>query len=832
MSYFIPKHLIRRGLGLLVTAAAVGCSSGDGGTEPGAIALAILPTSATINQGGSQAVAATLTRSGGFNGTVNLTVTGQPTGVTGVVSNVVTTGTTTTATVTINVDAATAVGDYPLVVHGTGTGVTEATAAFALTVAAAPAFTLTLNPTTLSIAQGASTPTTTVTLVRTNFTGNVALSVENLPTGVTASFAPASPISGNTSVLTLTVAGNAPTGTFTNLLVRAAAAPLTDRTAPLSLTITAAAPSFALSLTLATLSIAQGASTPTTTVNIARTNFTGDVTLSVLNLPTGVTASFAPPNPQTGTSSVLTLTVAAGAPTGTFTNLSVQGVGSTGTVSTPLTLTIAAGIPAGNFTLTTTPLATVGVTQGLSANVTVNINRTGGNTSDVALTFTGTLPTGMTLAFVPTSTTGNSSVLTITTTVATPVGSYPIVIHGNTTGLGEQLVNLNIVVTAPTGSGNVSLSFAACAVADRAVWVAYQDGSGAWVRVVGVNDLYQFNITQSKGGIAYVVTGTGTSEISVLYFSQAEMTAATLNFCGAAASGKTVNATVANLPGGAQGRVSFGGGFGLALANGPVQLTNVLDGLQDVVGYAGPLLAPTGSDRVFLARGLNPPNGGSIGTVDFTGTGSSLAAAASITLAGGVGGAETYSQSMSYLTGAACVPGVLYSIGGFVGSPFTAYGVGAASQVATDFHSLTVTAINGTSSFRLVTQNNHTLAARTLTLPSVIGTVTASDAGGPYKRLMLVTTLPADLNSSAVAGYTDATVTGKSGFIIATAAWLGGLNVSLTLPDFSALAGWSNAWAPATGDSLDWSFSGSTVHLVAPCDENARFASSTKLGTL
>jgi hypothetical protein len=135
MRHIIPKHLMRRSLALLATAAAVGCSSGgDGSTEPGAIALAILPTSADMVKGGSADVAATLTRSGGFTGTVNLTVTGATAGVTGVVSNVVTTGTSTTATVTINVDAPTVSGIYNLVVHGTGTGVAEATAPFVLTI--------------------------------------------------------------------------------------------------------------------------------------------------------------------------------------------------------------------------------------------------------------------------------------------------------------------------------------------------------------------------------------------------------------------------------------------------------------------------------------------------------------------------------------------------------------------------------------------------------------------------------------------------------------------------------------------------------------------------
>lgn len=134
MRDIVPKHLIRRGLALLGTAAAIGCSSGVTDTEPSGIALVILPNSASILQGGSATVAATLTRSGDFTGTVNLTVTGVPTGVAAVVSNVQSTGVVTTATVTLNVSGSTIPGAYSLVVHGSAIGVTEATAAFALTV--------------------------------------------------------------------------------------------------------------------------------------------------------------------------------------------------------------------------------------------------------------------------------------------------------------------------------------------------------------------------------------------------------------------------------------------------------------------------------------------------------------------------------------------------------------------------------------------------------------------------------------------------------------------------------------------------------------------------
>ena len=164
-----PKHLMRYGLALLTAVAAVGCKDDGDITDPGAFALALNPTSASVVQGGNTSTTATLTRSGGFTGSVTLNVTGAPAGVTAAVSNIQTTGLVTTATVTVTVGAAVAAATYPLVVHGTGSGVTEATANFALTVTAAPAgsYTFSLSSAALSIAQGASTPTT-VNVNRTN----------------------------------------------------------------------------------------------------------------------------------------------------------------------------------------------------------------------------------------------------------------------------------------------------------------------------------------------------------------------------------------------------------------------------------------------------------------------------------------------------------------------------------------------------------------------------------------------------------------------------------------------------------------------------------------
>ena len=830
-----PKTLRLYGLALFGAALFACSSDGTDNNNPGTIALTLDQTSGTVQQGNQTTVNATLTRGGGFTGTVTLTVTGAPTGVTGTLSNV----TNTSATITIVVGAATVPGTYPIVLHGTASGVTEATATYSLTVTAAtPSISLALTSATLTIVQGASTPTTTVNITRVNFTGDVTLSVNGLPTGVTAAFVP-NPANGNSSELTLTVAPTAPVGTFTTLSVQGTGTGITTVLTPLSLTIVAPTPSISLALTNATLTIAQGASTPTTTVNITRVAFAGDVTLSVNNLPTGVTAAFVP-NPANGTSAVLTLTVAAGAPTGTFTTLSVQGSG-TGitTVTTPLSLTISAGVPAGDFTLSTTPPTSVSVTQGANANVTVNINRTGGNTSDIALTTTGTLPTGMTLALLPTSTTTNSSVLTITTTGATPVGATPIVIHGNTTGLAEQTVNLTINVTAPSGSGNVTVSFAGCDPADKAAWLAFMDGtSGTWTQVTGTADVYNFSITQSKGSLAYVTLPTGESSIFVQNMTQAEFTAGTLTFCSAPGPvGTTVNGTAANLTATFIGNISFGGRSAIAAANGPFQMLNVPAGTFDLIGYMHQLAAVGINDRVFVKRAETPAAGSFPTTVDFAAAGTSSLAVAGSTSLTGLNGGETATHGMTFYTGgSACTPSSLYS-GVATAANFVMYGVPSGLEIGGDMHSINVIVSDaGHTSFKFLLENFLDVAARAATpfvLPADLPTPVASDAGGPYKRPQVVVTgIPAEYNVSQSLIFQDLTDVGKSGFISATQGWTGGANVTLTLPNFSGVTGFLNAWAPVTSDNVSWSFSTSGGTLASVCGAGNRFVTASKSGSL
>src|SRR5688572_13678883 len=113
------------------------------------------------------------------------------------------------------------------------------------------------SPTTLSVPQG-GTGTVTVTLTRGGgFAEPVNVTVEGLPTGVTASVAPTS-LTGTTTqaVVTVTVANSVAAGTYT-ATIRASAAGIGAATTTFALTVTAQG---TYTLTATAASAVQGAS--------------------------------------------------------------------------------------------------------------------------------------------------------------------------------------------------------------------------------------------------------------------------------------------------------------------------------------------------------------------------------------------------------------------------------------------------------------------------------------------------------------------------------------------------------------------------------------------
>jgi subtilase family serine protease len=183
-----------------------------------AFTLAASPTSLSVRQGTSGTSTITTTVSGGFSSAVALTASGQPAGVTATFNptSLAAPGSG-TSVLTLAVASTVAAGTYPITVTGTGGGITHtATVSLTVTAATAGAFAISVSPTAGSLARGQSAYAVVTTTVSGGFSAAVALSATGVPTGVTGVFSPASigaPGSG-TSHFTLSVARNAPTGTF------------------------------------------------------------------------------------------------------------------------------------------------------------------------------------------------------------------------------------------------------------------------------------------------------------------------------------------------------------------------------------------------------------------------------------------------------------------------------------------------------------------------------------------------------------------------------------------------------------------------------------------
>jgi cellulose 1,4-beta-cellobiosidase len=415
------------------------------GTNPD-FSLSANAATLSVAQGGTGSSTITVSPANGFNGSVSLAASGLPAGVTASFSPASTTG---TSTLTLTASTTATTGSATVTVTGTSGNLTHTTTiALTVTIVQPPNFSLAASPASLSVAQGASGSSTITVNPLNGFTGSVALAASGLPTGVTASFSPAS--TTGTSTLTLTASSTATTGSAT-VTVTGTSGTLTHTTT-IALTVTIVQPpNFSLSASPTSVSVAQGASGSSTITVNPLNGFTGSVALAASGLPAGVTASFSPAS-TTGTST-LTLTASTNATTGSAT-VTVTGTSGTLTHTTTIALTVTVVQPP-DFSLSASPTS-VSVAQGASGSSTVTVNPLNGFTGTVALAASG-LPTGVTASFSPASTTGTSSV-TFAASSTAATGTANVTVTGTSGSLTHTTTIALTVTSAGNGNGGVTLA--------------------------------------------------------------------------------------------------------------------------------------------------------------------------------------------------------------------------------------------------------------------------------------------------------------------------------------------------------------------------------------
>ena len=184
------------------------------GPPPSGFSILASPSSVSVSAGSNGSTTINSAASGGFSGSITLTASGQPSGVTiGFTTNPVSAGNSTS--MTIAVAAGTAGGTYPITVTGTS-GSTVETTTVALTIpGATPAFTLSASPTSLIVKRSSTGKVTITTTVSGGFASAIALTGAVTGSRVTVSFSPSSITGAGTSTMTITVNRNAATGSRT-----------------------------------------------------------------------------------------------------------------------------------------------------------------------------------------------------------------------------------------------------------------------------------------------------------------------------------------------------------------------------------------------------------------------------------------------------------------------------------------------------------------------------------------------------------------------------------------------------------------------------------------
>jgi MYXO-CTERM domain-containing protein len=181
------------------------------------------PVMATVSTGVAAGVAESLT----------LSISGQPSGVTGSFDNTnLTSGQ--SATLTLTADSTASAGTYPITITGTGsTGTHTTTLTFTVI-----GDDFSIDVPALSVAIGGKKVLNLTSMVTSGSAQSVDLTVDGLPDGVTATFDPSTINAGDKSLITLFAKGSAKAGDYTVMVTATGASATHTSSVKLSVTNT------------------------------------------------------------------------------------------------------------------------------------------------------------------------------------------------------------------------------------------------------------------------------------------------------------------------------------------------------------------------------------------------------------------------------------------------------------------------------------------------------------------------------------------------------------------------------------------------------------------
>jgi len=414
----------------------------------------------SIDEGSSGKLFLTLTSLNGFSG--NVTITAQITAQGLTVSPTQTTVTltmnsTVQTSLTISVGTNTPPGIYSLALNATSAGITHPNGIEIAVLPRPPDFALLARPSSVTLLQDGSTPTSLIVSGINEFSGLVNFTAYSpgFAPGLGESFTPLnvtlSPSNPNaTLTMTISASQDTPPGPYnvTVVGVSYAGGGFTVHTVMVEVTVLAK-PDFTVAISPIFMDIVQATMGSFTISMTSNYHFSGNVSLTALLTPPGPTASFSDSTVFIGDGSIAvsTLTVAAGSSPVGYYNVTIGAVAGSLSHQVVVNIYIA---PKPDFSLATSSTGLI-IVSGASAISTVSISPINGFVAPVTLSATGAA--GFTTSYSVNPILGGSgtSILTVAVAGSVSAGSYILTVTGSSGSISHTAtINVTVAASAKT----------------------------------------------------------------------------------------------------------------------------------------------------------------------------------------------------------------------------------------------------------------------------------------------------------------------------------------------------------------------------------------------
>ena len=469
-----------------------------------------------------------------------------------------------------------------------------------------PVIDLTIGTAPSSIVSGTEA-TVALTIARTNTSGDVVLSTENVPAGVTATITSATLTNpSTTATLRLVVAAGTTAGNVT-ITVRARSTGASDvvRTVSVAITDPPPTPEIRVALTPASVTVQQG-KTATVSLSLTRLGgFSGAVTLSLATPPADLGAALSSTS-VSGASADVTLAPTFNMSTGTLTFDVVASAAGVTTQRATLTVVVTGATFTGSLATNALTIA-----AGAQQTVALTLDRTGGYTGAITASI-DSLPVGIAASVAPSTITGTSAVVTVSVAASRAAGVVTVVVRLRAVGQPDRTLSITVTVPTPAVADSTIVSYCGSGAESVPTFFAVQDGAaGTWRRITMTGNTARFLVAQPVVSVLYTFVGNGGDGNSFFVsYTRAEMqtfAAASCRLTDARTRDFSVN--VAGLLANEFAIVSGGQSNSATLrGGGTATLRETVSGATDLVAVSS--TSPNTSyflpERVRVLRNINP----------------------------------------------------------------------------------------------------------------------------------------------------------------------------------------------------------------------------------